>query len=56
MCRNRKIALLVPCYNEEIAIPLVIQDFQRALPALEIYVFNNNSTDKTKELALAHGA
>lgn len=37
------IALIVPYYNEEAAIATVIQDFQRALPAISIYVFDNNS-------------
>ena len=49
---NRKIAVLIPCYNEEITIKKVIKDFKKALPKASIYVYNNNSTDKTKEIAL----
>lgn len=51
-----KIAVLVPCYNEEAAIPQVITDFRRALPEAAIYVYDNNSRDKTVEVAKAAGA
>ncbi|WP_426345316.1 glycosyltransferase family 2 protein [Alcaligenes sp. HNGD-HTN06] len=50
------IALIVPCYNEEAAIATVIQDFQRAIPSISIYVFDNNSTDRTQEVARSAGA
>ncbi len=48
-------ALIVPCYNEEVAIAKVITDFRRSMPSLDIYVFDNNSTDRTKEIALREG-
>lgn len=50
------IALIVPCYNEEAAIATVIQDFQKAIPSISIYVFDNNSTDRTQEVARSAGA
>jgi len=48
---NEKIAVLIPCYNEEVTIKKVIEDFKRELPEAEIYVYNNNSKDKTYEIA-----
>lgn len=53
---NHKIAVLIPCYNEEITIAKVINDFKKELPNAEIYVFDNNSTDKSAQIALEHGA
>ncbi len=50
------IAVLVPCYNEEAAIAKVVGDFRRALPTATVYVYDNNSTDKTVEVATAAGA
>ena len=50
------IAVLVPCYNEETAIPKVIADFRRVLPDARIYVYDNNSRDRTVEVARAAGA
>ncbi|MFY9288583.1 MAG: glycosyltransferase family 2 protein, partial [Alphaproteobacteria bacterium] len=47
---------LVPCYNEETAIPKVIADFRQALPNATIYVYDNNSKDRTVEVAKAAGA
>ena len=44
-----KIAVLIPCYNEEKTIGKVCEDFRRALPDATIYVYNNNSTDRTAE-------
>jgi glycosyltransferase involved in cell wall biosynthesis len=46
-----KIAILIPCYNEESTIEKVIKDFKRELPEAKIYVYDNNSTDRTVELA-----
>lgn len=46
-----RIALLIPCYNEEKTIEKVVRDYRAALPEAEIYVYNNNSTDKTFEIA-----
>lgn len=47
---NKKIAVLIPCYNEEKTIEKVISDFKKELPNAEIYVYNNNSKDKTLEI------
>jgi len=51
-----KIAVLIPCYNEEQTITKVVTDVKAALPEAAIYVYNNNSTDKTAELAREAGA
>lgn len=51
-----KIAVLVPCYNEEVAVAKVVKDFQTALPNATIFVFDNNSTDNTAAAARAAGA
>lgn len=51
-----RIAVLVPCYNEVVAIPQVVQDFRKALPEAEIWVFDNNSQDGTAQIAASHGA
>ncbi len=48
---DKKIAVLLPCYNEEQTIEKVVRDFQRELPEATIYVYNNNSTDRTAEIA-----
>lgn len=56
MEQQEKIAVLIPCYNEEATISTVIADFRRELPEAEIYVYDNNSTDTTYELAVACGA
>jgi glycosyltransferase involved in cell wall biosynthesis len=54
--RNRSIAVLLPCYNEEATIAAVIAGFRKALPGAQIYVYDNNSTDRTSEIALAEKA
>ena len=46
-----KKAVLIPCFNEELTIGKVIGDFRRELPEADIYVFNNNSTDRTSAIA-----
>ena len=51
-----KIAVLIPCYNEEKTVAKVVSDFKRVLPEAVIYVYNNNSTDRTAELAREAGA
>lgn len=51
-----KIAVLIPCYNEEKTIRKVIRDFKRELPDATIYVYNNNSTDNTEKIAQEEGA
>jgi glycosyltransferase involved in cell wall biosynthesis len=53
---KHKIAVLIPCYNEEIAIQGVIEAFKKSLPDAAIYVYDNNSIDCTVELARAAGA
>ena len=47
-----KIAVLIPCYNEELTVEKVIKDFRRELPEAEIYVYDNNSKDKTAKMEL----
>lgn len=47
---DKEIAVLIPCYNEEKTIKKVIYDFKRELPNAKIYVYNNNSTDKTLQI------
>ena len=47
---NKKIAILIPCYNEEKTIEKVIKDFQKELPEAQIYVYNNNSRDSSVEI------
>ena len=56
MSEALKTAVLVPCYNEEAAIVQVISDFRRVLPHAEIYVYDNNSKDRTVEVAREAGA
>nr|MCR4589020.1 glycosyltransferase family 2 protein [Lachnospiraceae bacterium] len=51
-----KIAVIIPCYNEEQTIEKVIQDAKRCLPEAVIYVYDNNSTDATVEIAKKNGA
>ena len=51
-----KIAVLIPCYNESKTVAKVVGDFRRALPEAVIYVYDNNSTDGTDELARQAGA
>lgn len=51
-----KIAVLIPCYNESATVEKVIKDYQAALPEATIYVYDNNSTDGTDEIARAAGA
>ncbi|WP_200889864.1 MULTISPECIES: glycosyltransferase family 2 protein [Porphyromonadaceae] len=51
-----KTCLLIPCYNEGLTIRKVVDDFKREVPDLEVYVYDNNSTDNTVEEALSAGA
>lgn len=51
-----RIAILIPCYNEELTIGQVVRDFRAQVPGAEIYVFDNNSIDRTVELAREAGA
>jgi glycosyltransferase involved in cell wall biosynthesis len=51
-----RVAVLIPCYNEELTVPLVVRAFRAQLPDATIYVYDNNSTDGTARAALAAGA
>jgi glycosyltransferase involved in cell wall biosynthesis len=51
-----RIAVLVPCYNEEAAVATVVADFRKALPSADIYVYDNNSKDRTAAVAREAGA
>ena len=51
-----KIAVLIPCYNEEKTVEKVVRDFKAVLPEAVIYVYDNNSSDRTVELAEKAGA
>lgn len=51
-----RVAVLIPCYNEEVAVAQVVKDFRAALPQAAIYVYDNNSKDRTSEVARENGA
>ena len=51
-----KIAILIPCYNEELTVTQVVDDFRAQLPTADIYVFDNNSSDRTADMARQAGA
>ena len=53
---DKKIAVLIPCYNEAKTIEKVVKDYKSVLPNADIYVYDNNSTDKTDEIATKAGA
>ena len=50
------IAVLIPCYNEALTIAKVVDDFKEELPEASIYVYDNNSSDGTGDIARSHGA
>ena len=54
--QNLSVAVLLPCYNEEVTIGKVVRDFKASLPDATIYAYDNNSTDRTAEIAEAEGA
>ena len=54
--KDKKIAVLLPCYNEAVTIEKVIKDYKKALPSADIYVYDNNSTDGTDKIAKKAGA
>lgn len=54
--RERRIAVLIPCYNEELTIGAVVEAFRAQLPSADIYVYDNNSRDRTIEIARSAGA
>ena len=51
-----KIAILIPCYNESLTIAKVVKDYEKALPEADIYVYDNNSVDRTDKIARNVGA
>jgi glycosyltransferase involved in cell wall biosynthesis len=51
-----RVAVLVPCFNEEAAVATVVADFRNSLPSADIYVYDNNSSDRTKAVAAEAGA
>jgi glycosyltransferase involved in cell wall biosynthesis len=51
-----RIAVLVPCHNEELTIGRVVDDFRSQIPSAAIYVFDNCSTDASASIARGHGA
>lgn len=53
---DARLAVLIPCYNEEVTIEKVVTDFRRELPCAEIYVYDNNSKDRTASIAKDAGA
>ena len=53
---SMRIAVLVPCFNEEAAVATVVRDFRKSLPSATIHVYDNNSTDRTAVLAREAGA
>ncbi len=53
---SKKIAVLIPCYNEEVTIKKVVEDYKKALPEADIYVYDNNSSDNTAKIAEKAGA
>ena len=53
---NKKIAVIIPCYNEELTVGKVITDIRNTLPEADIFIFDNNSTDRTSEIARSLGA
>src|SRR4030081_2199041 len=56
MTSSLRVAVLVPCFNEEAAVATVVADFRKALPAAEIFVYDNNSIDRTSAIAREAGA
>lgn len=55
-CQGANVAVLIPCYNEELTVGKVVDDFAASLPLAKIYVYDNNSSDRTAEIAREHGA
>lgn len=56
MKKTKKIAVLIPCYNESKTIEKVVKDYKKVLPEADIYVYDNNSTDGTDKIAKKAGA
>jgi len=56
LAKYSDVAVIIPCMNEEVAIAKVVRDFKASLPGCKVYVYDNNSTDKTAEVAKKAGA
>jgi len=56
MTAEPRIAVLLPCFNEEATVAATVKGFRAALPSAQIYVYDNNSSDRTREIAAAGGA
>ena len=56
MSDGLRVAAIVPCFNEEAAVGTVVRDLQRAVPGIEVFVYDNNSTDRTAAVATEAGA
>ena len=54
--KQPRIAVLLPCFNEELSVGATIAGFKKALPAAKVYVYDNNSSDRTREIAASEGA
>ena len=54
--KKQRIAVLIPCYNEELTVKKVVKDFKKELPEAAIYVYDNNSKDDTAKIAKKAGA
>lgn len=55
ICRGKGVAVIIPCYNEAVTIGKVVDDFRRVLPEAAVYVYDNNSSDGTGDIARATG-
>ena len=53
---SHQVAVIIPCYNEEVTIGQLVKDFKAELPKADIYVYDNNSTDDTAVRAKEAGA
>ena len=56
MCNAATVAILIPCFNEEVTIESVVKGFRTSLPSATVYVYDNNSDDETGSIAAATGA
>src|ERR1700733_15328686 len=56
MTSSMRVAVLVPCFNEQAAVATVVADFRKSLPTAEIFVYDNNSSDRTVAVAREAGA
>jgi glycosyltransferase involved in cell wall biosynthesis len=54
--KKNKISIIIPCFNEEISIGKVVSEFKNSIKGCDVYVYDNNSTDSTSEVALKNGA